>query len=178
MKTSSEHYCLLRCWRVRAVARGPILTRSRGRSFNWRRRLDGQHIVYRQWLGGPGSRRHGERCGSLSLDRLLERRALTPTAVPNIGAAKRLADGTFISVTGQVSSTSATDSPIGSGYRMRNRSEGIMILAPTASLGIARGSLVNVIGTLGTFFERRSLLYRPDGVHHRFNGSSEATRHV
>ncbi|MEN6581543.1 MAG: hypothetical protein ABFD54_03770 [Armatimonadota bacterium] len=74
-----------------------------------------------------------------------------PIPVSSIKAAKCMADGTFVSIAGQIASTSSED--FGNRFWIQdpNRANGIMVLAPAGVLdGLARGSIVNVIGTLGT----------------------------
>lgn len=74
-----------------------------------------------------------------------------PIPVSSIKAAKCMADGTFVSIAGQIASTSSDDFGDRFWIQDPNRANGIMVLAPDGVLAeLARGSIVNVIGTLGT----------------------------
>ena len=74
-----------------------------------------------------------------------------PTIVGAVSAAKLLQDGTFASISGKIATTSETDF---SGFfyiEEADRSSGIRVAVPAGPIaGLARGSTVNVIGTMGT----------------------------
>jgi len=74
-----------------------------------------------------------------------------PTAVSSISAAKLLVDGTYVSIAGQLATTAATDFTGFFYIEERDRHSGIRGAASDAAIaGVARGSVVNVIGTMGT----------------------------
>lgn len=74
-----------------------------------------------------------------------------PVVLGSIGDAKLLPDGSFVSVAGMVA-TSATGDFSGFFYvEDPGRASGIRVqMNPAAVAGLVRGSIVNVIGTLGT----------------------------
>lgn len=75
----------------------------------------------------------------------------SPQVVADIGAAKKLADGTFVSIAGKIATSSATEF---SGFfylEDESRANGIRVAAQSADVvGLLRGSVLNVVGTLGT----------------------------
>lgn len=82
----------------------------------------------------------------------------TPIVVPSINDAKLLADDTSVSVSGKIA-TSGHDSVSGLDDRFNgffyleesDRSSGIRVVCPSWPIaGLLRGSVINVIGTMGT----------------------------
>ena len=74
-----------------------------------------------------------------------------PTVVPSIGGARMLADGTFVSIAGKIATSAETDFADFFYIEESDRVNGIRIAVPAGPVaGLARGSVVNVIGTLGT----------------------------
>ncbi|MCX8053854.1 MAG: hypothetical protein N3B12_08595 [Armatimonadetes bacterium] len=76
--------------------------------------------------------------------------ALTPTAVGSIRGVKNLPDGARVAIVGKVATTSTADFAGLFYIEEQDRTSGLLVLTPLASLNIARGSIVNVIGTVGT----------------------------
>lgn len=75
----------------------------------------------------------------------------SPTVAQTAGAAKKLADGTFVSVAGKIASSSATDFTAYFYLQEPDRSSGLRVATPASAVaGLARGSVVNVIGTMAT----------------------------
>jgi hypothetical protein len=75
----------------------------------------------------------------------------TPTVVDSIEAAKQLPDDTYVSLAGRLATTAATDFTNFFYVEERDRYSGIRVAAsPGPISGLARGSVVNVIGTMGT----------------------------
>ena len=82
----------------------------------------------------------------------------TPTVAPTINAAKLLGDGTFVSVAGKIATsgrnpiTGITDRFSGFFYlEEADRHSGIRISCPSWPItDLLRGSVINVIGTMGT----------------------------
>lgn len=77
--------------------------------------------------------------------------AANPVVVDSIGGLKELADGSYVSVSGKIAASGAADY---NGYfyiQEPDRSSGIRVAMNLASIPpVARGSVLNVIGTLGT----------------------------
>jgi len=73
-----------------------------------------------------------------------------PTPISQISDAKFLPDGTYVSITGKIATTGATDYTGFFYIEDSIRTSGIRVTVPTAISGLVRGSVVNVIGTLGT----------------------------
>ena len=74
-----------------------------------------------------------------------------PTVAPSILAAKFMPDGTFVSLAGRIATSGIGDFPAFFYVEELDRINGIRIAAPPSAVsGLARGSVVNVIGTLGT----------------------------
>ena len=77
--------------------------------------------------------------------------AAEPRVVPTIAEAKLLADGTFVSVAGMIATSDAGDFDGFFYVEDAGRASGIRVqMDPGAVAGLVRGSVVNVIGTLGT----------------------------
>ncbi len=81
---------------------------------------------------------------------------------PSFGAAKMLADGTYVSLSARIATTSAS---VFTGFfyiEEEDRSNGIRVAVPAGPVaGLARGSVVNVIGTIGTTPEGERQLTGP-----------------
>jgi hypothetical protein len=74
-----------------------------------------------------------------------------PTVVSRVDAAKLLPDGTFVSVAGKIATSGATDFEGFFYIEESGRHSGIRVIVPTWPVdGLVEGSVVNVIGTLGT----------------------------
>ena len=74
-----------------------------------------------------------------------------PTVAPSILAAKFMPDGTFVSLAGRIATSGIGDFAAFFYVEELDRINGIRIAAPPSAVsGLARGSVVNVIGTLGT----------------------------
>ncbi|MGC8861644.1 MAG: hypothetical protein ACP5R5_02595 [Armatimonadota bacterium] len=84
-----------------------------------------------------------------------------PLVPDSIGAAKMLPDGTYVSIAGRIATTSATDFAGFFYVKEENRSSGIRVAVPAAVSGLVRGSIVNVIGTLGTTSDGERCLTGP-----------------
>ncbi len=84
-----------------------------------------------------------------------------PVVPDSIGAAKMLPDGTYVSISGRIATTSATDFSSFFYVEEENRSSGIRVAVSAAVSGLLRGSIVNVIGTLGTTAEGERCLTGP-----------------
>ncbi|MDH7601327.1 MAG: hypothetical protein QHI38_04185 [Armatimonadota bacterium] len=76
--------------------------------------------------------------------------APNPGVLTAIGAAKTLPDGAYVSIVGKVTTTSAADFAGFFYIQEQNRTSGLLVVTPFSTLIPARGSIVNVIGTLGT----------------------------
>lgn len=75
----------------------------------------------------------------------------TPTVVASIEVAKQMANGVYVSLAGRLATTSASDFTNFFYVEERDRYSGIRVAAPPAGIsGLARGSVVNVIGTMDT----------------------------
>lgn len=75
----------------------------------------------------------------------------TPTVAANLNAAKALPDGTFVSVAGKIATSASGDFANFFYIEEEGRFAGIRVAAPPGPIaGLARGSVVNVLGTLGT----------------------------
>jgi len=86
----------------------------------------------------------------------------TPTVVPSIDAAKALPDDTCVSIAGRLATTSATDFSFFFYIEERDRHSGIRVATPGGPIaGLARGSVVNVIGTMGTTSDGERVLTGP-----------------
>lgn len=84
-----------------------------------------------------------------------------PVVPPSISAAKALRDGTYVSIGGRIATTSEGDF---SGFfyiEEEDRSSGIRVAVSGAVSGLLQGSVVNVIGTLGTTAEGERCLTGP-----------------
>jgi len=84
-----------------------------------------------------------------------------PVVPDSIAAAKMLPDNTYVSISGRIATTSATDFTGFFYVEEENRSNGMRVAVPAAVSGLARGSVVNVIGTLGTTPEGERCLTGP-----------------
>jgi hypothetical protein len=84
-----------------------------------------------------------------------------PVVPDSIGAAKMLLDGTYVSISGRIATTSATDFAGFFYVEEEDRSSGMRVAVPAAVAGLVRGSVVNVIGTLGTTPEGERCLTGP-----------------
>lgn len=74
-----------------------------------------------------------------------------PLAVPGIGSVKLLADGSYVSLTGKIATSSLVDFDSFFYLEEADRSSGVRVAVPGLPVGgLMRGSVVNVIGTLGT----------------------------
>jgi hypothetical protein len=75
----------------------------------------------------------------------------TPTAASTIAGAKSLPDGTFMCIAGKIATSAGTDFADFFYVEETGRPNGIRVAAPPGPIaGLARGSVVNVIGTLGS----------------------------
>lgn len=74
----------------------------------------------------------------------------TPTAASCIGSVKTLPDGTYVAIVGKVATTSAADFAGFFYVEEQDRTSGLLVITPLSNPDISRGSIVNVIGTLGT----------------------------
>ncbi len=74
----------------------------------------------------------------------------TPTAASSIGSVKALPDGTYVAIVAKVATTSAADFAGFFYVEEQDRTSGLLVITPLSIPDIARGSIVNVIGTLGT----------------------------
>ena len=73
----------------------------------------------------------------------------TPTVMPSLVAAKLASDDTFVSVAGKIAVSSDSDFDGFFYIEESDRSTGIRVAAPASAVaGLARGSVVNVIGTM------------------------------
>ena len=84
-----------------------------------------------------------------------------PTVPESIGAAKMLPDGTYVSISGRIATTSASDFNAFFYVEEEDRSSGIRVAVGAPVAGLLRGSVVNVIGTLGTTPEGERCLTSP-----------------
>ncbi len=74
-----------------------------------------------------------------------------PTVAPSIAGARMLADGTYVSIAGRIATSGNGDFADFFYVEESNRTSGIRIAAPPSAVsGLANGSVVNIIGTLGT----------------------------
>lgn len=74
----------------------------------------------------------------------------TPTVASSVGAATQLPDGTYVSIAGKIATSGASDFSEYFYIEELDRHSGIRVSVPAGPLaGLARGSAVNVIGTLG-----------------------------
>ena len=81
-----------------------------------------------------------------------------PEVVPDIGAAKMLPDGTFVSISGKIATTSEADFTGFFYIEEEGRFSGIRVAMPGGPVaGLLRGHVVNVIGTLTTIGDERQL---------------------
>jgi hypothetical protein len=75
----------------------------------------------------------------------------TPTVYTKLDDVKKCANGDFISVAGKIATTAPSDFEDFFYLEELKRSSGIRVAASTAAIAsLARGSVVNVIGTVGT----------------------------
>jgi hypothetical protein len=84
-----------------------------------------------------------------------------PILVETPHAAKLLNDGAFVSIAGKIATSGQGDFDLFFYVQEENRSSGIRVAVPAAVAGLARGSVVNVIGTLGTTREGERQLTGP-----------------
>lgn len=73
-----------------------------------------------------------------------------PVPISQISDVKLLEDGVYVSISGKVATTAATDYSSFFYIEDRNRGSGIRVTVPAAVTGLIRGNVVNVIGTLAT----------------------------
>lgn len=74
----------------------------------------------------------------------------TPVVVNSLDEAKRLPDGTFVSVSGQVATSAADDFGTFFYAEDPDRVSGIRVSVPAPVANLVRGSIVNIVGTLST----------------------------
>ncbi len=75
----------------------------------------------------------------------------SPIVVTDIGALKKYADGTYVSIAGKIATSSEADFDGFFYMEDASRASGIRVAAEAAGVaGLLRGSVLNVIGTLGT----------------------------
>lgn len=75
----------------------------------------------------------------------------TPTVVAGVCDAKKVADGTFIGTSGKIATSAIDDFDDFLYIEDPNRVSGIRVdVSPSALSGLARGSVVSVMGTMGT----------------------------
>ncbi len=73
-----------------------------------------------------------------------------PVVVDSLDEAKRLPDGAFVSVSGQVATSAADDFGTFFYAEDPNRVSGIRVSVPAPVADLVRGSIVNIVGTLST----------------------------
>jgi hypothetical protein len=75
----------------------------------------------------------------------------TPTVAESIEVAKQMPDGTYVSLAGRLATTGPSDFTNFFYVEERGRYSGIRVAAPPSAVsGLARGAVVNVIGTMDT----------------------------
>lgn len=74
----------------------------------------------------------------------------TPVVVASLDEAKRLPDGAFISVSGQVATSASDDFGTFFYAEDPDRVSGIRVSVPAPVANLVRGSIVNIVGTLST----------------------------